>query len=258
MSNTGELRVGCCGIPASLARYAQTFSAVEIQKTFYQPPSLKTLERWRSQVPESFEFTLKAWQVITHQAGSPTYRRMREKLSEREWREVGAFRLSAPVMSAWRRTRDCALALDARLILFQCPARFGPTQENKANLKSFFREVRRGSCDREVDEKFIYLWEPRGEWEPEEVGELCAELGLVHVVDPFHQMSVTGGLGYFRLHGRSGYRYRFSDADLVQLLEMSRARAPCYILFNNISMLEDGRRFLRLVSRRLAPRRSRA
>jgi len=160
MSNTGELRVGCCGLPVGLARYAQIFSAVEIQKTFYQPPAIKTLEKWRDQVPESFEFTVKAWQVITHDAGSPTYRRMREKLSDREWREVGAFRPSAPVMAAWRRTRDCALALDARLILFQCSAAFRPTQENKANLRSFFREVGRESCDREADKKFICLWEP--------------------------------------------------------------------------------------------------
>ncbi|KGN41169.1 hypothetical protein N801_08795 [Knoellia aerolata DSM 18566] len=29
-----------------------------------------------SQVPADFEFTMKAWQVITHESNSPTYRRM--------------------------------------------------------------------------------------------------------------------------------------------------------------------------------------
>jgi len=67
-------------------------------------------------------------------------------------------------------------------------------------------------------------------------------------------MSVTRGLGYFRLHGRSGYRYQFTDQDLDELFEVSRTRTPSYILFNNISMLEDGRRFLQLVSRRLVAR----
>lgn len=47
----GGLRVGCCGFPTSFARYAQTFPAVEVQQTFYQPPALKTLARWKSQAP---------------------------------------------------------------------------------------------------------------------------------------------------------------------------------------------------------------
>jgi uncharacterized protein YecE (DUF72 family) len=88
-------------------------------------------------------------------------------------------------------------------------------------------------------------------------------LDLVHGVDPFHQNPVAGPFGYFRLHGRAGYRYRYSDQDLEQLLEMAGkrpawhgrlarvahgqdGRATCYMLFNNISMLEDARRFQRL------------
>jgi uncharacterized protein YecE (DUF72 family) len=54
-------------------------------------------------------------------------------------------------------------------------------------------------------------------------------------------------LGYFRLHGQTGHRY--TDDDLAHRLEWARARVPCYILFNNISMLEDARRFQQLVSR---------
>jgi uncharacterized protein YecE (DUF72 family) len=247
MPSTEGLKVGCCGLPLSLARYSEAFRVVEVQQTFYQPPLPRTLERWRAQVQRDFEFTLKAWQLITHEASSPTYRRLREKLSDKQKREAGAFRLSPTVMRAWERTRECARLLASRVVLFQCPARFAPTRENRANLRSFFREINAAAGPQPEAERLICAWEPRGKWKPEEVQEFCAELGLVHASDPLQQPPVTSGLGYFRLHGITGYRYRFTDSDLEQLLRMARSRVPCYVLFNNIAMLTDARRFLELV-----------
>jgi uncharacterized protein YecE (DUF72 family) len=242
----GGLRIGCCGFPLSLRRYAEEFSVVEVQQTFYQPPGPGTLEKWRSAVPGGFEFTLKAWQLITHEASSPTYRRLREELSPQQRGEAGAFRLNETVMYAWRRTLECARTLGSRCVLFQCPARFGPTPANKANLRDFFRQIKPELFSSSGAELLVCIWEPRGEWEAEEVRELCEELGLVHGVDPFHQSPVAGPFGYFRLHGRTGYRYRYSEEDLKQLREMAEKYVSCYVLFNNISMLEDARRFRRL------------
>lgn len=243
-----QVRVGCCGFPQALARYAKTFPVVEVQQTFYQPPQPKTLGKWRTQVPAEFEFTLKAWQLITHESSSPTYRRLRDKLTEQQRREVGAFRVNSTVMAAWHRTLACARALGSRVVLFQCPARFTPTGENKSNLRAFFGEVMRVLRAQPRAEEFTFVWEPRGEWKPGEVRDLCAELGLLHGVDPYQQPTTTAGLGYFRLHGRTGYRYRYTDDDLAHLLEWARAFLRCYVLFNNLSMLEDARRFQQLAS----------
>lgn len=49
-----------------LGYYAQRFPTVEINYTFRQIPSQKTLAGWAEQVPESFRFVLKAWRAITH------------------------------------------------------------------------------------------------------------------------------------------------------------------------------------------------
>ncbi|HEX3602405.1 MAG TPA: DUF72 domain-containing protein [Lacipirellulaceae bacterium] len=49
-----------------LAYYAERFSTVEINYTFRNIPSEKTVTTWAAQVPESFRFVLKAWQKITH------------------------------------------------------------------------------------------------------------------------------------------------------------------------------------------------
>jgi uncharacterized protein YecE (DUF72 family) len=49
-----------------LGYYASRFSAVEINNTFYTPPTPALLEGWAAQVPADFRFVLKAPQEITH------------------------------------------------------------------------------------------------------------------------------------------------------------------------------------------------
>jgi uncharacterized protein YecE (DUF72 family) len=49
-----------------LSFYAQQFSTVEINNTFYRMPAPSVLESWATQVPENFRFVLKAPQAITH------------------------------------------------------------------------------------------------------------------------------------------------------------------------------------------------
>ncbi len=69
---------------------------LELQKTFYRPPRLPTAERWRRETPAEAEFTLKAWQLITHEPSSPTYRRVHcvDPLAARPlWGEPCYFRL---------------------------------------------------------------------------------------------------------------------------------------------------------------------
>ena len=50
---------------------------------------------------------------------------------------------------------------------------------------------------------------------------------------------------YFRLHGITGYRYRYTDGDLEQLRRWVE-RKPTYVLFNNNGMKQDALRFLEM------------
>ncbi|MFN2482885.1 MAG: DUF72 domain-containing protein, partial [Pyrinomonadaceae bacterium] len=96
MSAVGEkkrvVKIGCCGSRLSRAEYFSRFPVVEVQQTFYQPPQVETLRRWREEAPEDFEFTLKAWQLVTHDGASPTYRRIKRELTGKEREECGSFR----------------------------------------------------------------------------------------------------------------------------------------------------------------------
>jgi len=229
------IRVGCCGFPRARRVYYDHFDLVEVQQTFYKLPRLSTAQRWREEAPPGFTFTLKAWQLITHEPSSPTYRKAGLTIPEGERDRYGAFRPTDEVRDAWGRTLEIARALEATVVVFQCPARFTPTDEHVANLRAFFGEVDRGGL--------LFAWEPRGEWPDELVRELCKELDLIHCVDPFKNPSVHGVPAYFRLHGRTGYRYRYTDDDLLQLKEWCEAHPEVYCLFNNVTMWDDALRF---------------
>ncbi|MGI4855818.1 MAG: DUF72 domain-containing protein [Janthinobacterium lividum] len=74
------IRIGCAGwglsanvaarfpAPGShLERYAQVFSAVEINSSFYRPHQPKTYARWAASVPDAFRFSVKMPKRISHE-----------------------------------------------------------------------------------------------------------------------------------------------------------------------------------------------
>ena len=233
--------VGCCGWTEAQARYVVDFPTIELQTTFYQPPADAVAKRWRSQAPPGFRFCMKAWQLITHTPSSPTYRRLKSGISATERNLYGSFQPTDQVMLAWERTRDIARIVEADVIVFQCPRSFLPTTENTRNLTAFFRQIERDNR--------VFAWEPRGDdWHPDLIRHLCAENNLIHSVDPFKSDPVFGDRLYWRLNGRTGYRYQYTDEDLIELqAKLARASVPGpnYIMFNNIYSRQDAERFQR-------------
>jgi len=234
-----DVKIGCCGFPKARTQYYQHFKVVEIQQTFYQPPMFKTAVRWRAEAPADFEFTLKAWQLITHESKSPTYRRLRLSWPKEKLDHCGSFKLTEEVQWAWKQTREVALALKAKVVVFQTPASFQPGPVNRENLKKFFKAADRGDL--------IVAWEPRGLWSGEEIREVCRELHLIHSVDPFQTDPSFGEIQYFRLHGITGYSYRFTEKDLQGLKEKCRGKS--YLLFNNAHMWRDALAFQALLAK---------
>lgn len=75
------MRIGCAGwsIPSGhahlfgegdshLSRYAARFPVTEINSTFHRPHQPRTFERWASEVPADFRFSVKLPRAITHDA----------------------------------------------------------------------------------------------------------------------------------------------------------------------------------------------
>ncbi|MBC7074031.1 DUF72 domain-containing protein [Candidatus Parcubacteria bacterium] len=234
-----EIKIGCCGFPEKKEKYYQKFKLVELQTTFYElPAKIETAKNWRKEAPKDFEFTLKAFQVITHEISSPTYKRLKKKFVNPK--NYGFFKNTKEVFEAWEKTKKIAEILGAKIIVFQTPASFLPEKQNIENLKNFFRKIK--------SRKFIFVWEPRGNWDKDLIEDLCKQLNLVHCVDPFKERPRFGKINYFRLHGLPGYnlKYKYKIEDLKKLFEFCEKREN-YVLFNNLNMLKDAQTFQKIV-----------
>ncbi len=231
------MKIGCCGFSKGRKTYFANFDLVEIQKTFYKPPKASKAQRWREESPEDFEFTLKAWQLITHPASSPTYRKAKIEVPEERRKSYGFFRPTEEVFDAWNQTIEIAEVLNASNIIFQCPGSFKESEDNIGNMREFFKEVNKNN----MKKRYLFAWEPRGGWSEETIKSLCEELHLIHCVDPLVNNSLYGTPKYYRLHGGKDYRHKYTDPEFQELSRI--AVDDCYVLFNNMSMFEDALRF---------------
>jgi uncharacterized protein YecE (DUF72 family) len=237
------VRVGLCGFTMPMEDYALHFPVVEIQHTFYDPPDGDVMRRWLAVTPSTLEYTIKAWQMVTHPITSPTYRRMKRRIDPEG--APGFFRASTAVEEGWQRSVRCAGILSATAILFQSPASFTPTPENVEHMRRFFERI--------VRPRARLLWEPRGSaWVRKRAlaAALCRDLQLVHVVDPFVTDPVPDTPVYWRLHGIRTPRRSYTDAELRRLRAMlARVEhdGPAYVMFNNLPRVSNAKAFLRLI-----------
>ena len=244
------LKIGTCGwsVRGGRKEYFKLFSVIELQSTFYKLPRETTAIKWRENAPEDFEFTVKAWQVLTHSPRSPTWRRANIKVEGR-LENFGLLKPTEENFRAWEKVLRICKILKTSICIFQTPPSFGFSPENKKNVIEFFSSIERGGL--------TIGWEPRGTWHehPDELKSILSRLDIVHVVDILRRRPVviTDPM-YFRLHGLGGkevnYRYKYTDSDLRELLTLSnhylREVDKVYVMFNNMYMAEDATRFKEL------------
>lgn len=251
----GEIKIGTCGYSyykpekgwkdkykSKLQSYSNAFESVELNKTFYKLPMKRTAKKWRRNAYEDFEFTLKAWQALTHPTSSPTWRNKKDKLTESQVDSFGYLRPNEDVTEAWKETKKIADALESDVCVVQTPGNFSCTKENKENMREFFNKI---------DYSDISIaWEPRGDWKNNEdkVKEICNEIGLIHVVDIMRREPVSDhDIAYVRLHGLNedeyNYDYDYSKEELEylaeKLLKLIDTHKKVYCMFNNYEMYDN-------------------
>lgn len=234
-----DVQVGCCGFAYVPETYFKVFRAVEIQQTFNRLPRPETVAKWREQAPPGTVFSLKAWQVITHDASSPGFRFLDQGYMPQALDRCGGFRTTDEVMDAWQALRGVAGVLHAGAILFQSPPGFDPSAEHILRMEEFFRTIDRG--------RLMLAWAPPEGWPHKIIEDVCRRSRLVHCADPFTGPVLSRGPIYYRLHGIGGYRHRYSDDELLQLRRYCR-RKRGLVFFNNLHMQEDARRFAALLA----------
>ncbi len=221
---------GCCGFGPNRKHYFSQLKLVEVQQSFFHPPSKKALSQWRQAAPADFVFTVRAWQLITHGPHRGQYPRLRKNFTKIDISECGLFRPNQAVQQAYQATLDAALALDAPAILFETPLDFTPTATNRRNMSSFFESIDR--------QERLMAWDPQGLWSGTEVHAICEDLGLLGCVDPIGPNSEPPGeQAYLRLKAP-----RYSDDDLILIAETLGISHVVYCLWNNVNMFKDAQR----------------
>ena len=245
-----EVYIGCCGFPMSMEKYFKEFSVVELQSTFYKIPSLDLVKKWREKAPKDFEFSVKAFQGITHPTSSPTWKRAGMERSEIEKLkdEVGFLRPTKEVMEFWNKNLEICKLLGSKICLIQLPPSFKEEEENLKNAKEFFKRIERNGIS-------ICL-ELRG-WSERGFKEICKEFDLISCVDPFASKPLWFSkkkIAYFRMHGsyekgRINYKHKYEKKELLELKSIIESLnvKKVYCLFNNVWMKDSAISFKKVM-----------
>ena len=210
-----------------LSRY---FNTIEINSSFYRPPTGSTTKSWTNRVAanKEFVFTAKLHRVFTHERGKATAED--EKL----------FREGMDVL---------ALADKLGSVLLQFPWSFKNTPDDRIYLAQLL--------ERFADYPLV-VEVRHTSWNNEEVYEWLQErgVGVCNIDQPVFKRSIrpaaltTSPIGYVRLHGRNyqnwfreqaprderyNYLYSFDELDpwLKRIKEVAKQTRETYVITNN-------------------------
>jgi len=254
---------GVTSAEARLRYYAEQFDIVEVDATYYAPPSARNSELWVARTPDDFVFNVKAFAWLTHHAASP--QRLPDWLRDRLPDEVRAKRNVYPgdvgareQELVWQLHREALepLAAAGKLgaVLFQFPPWFVRSRENRDYLRSL--PGRLPGWPLAVEFR-------GGGWMDEDAAAgtltLLEEAGLAYVgVDEPQGFpnstpplaEATAPLALIRLHGRNvetwevrtgaasdRFKYLYGEAELQEWVprvrELAAQARAVHVLFNN-------------------------
>jgi len=129
---------------ARLKFYASRFPLVEVDSTYYYPPSEKNAVLWIERTPADFTFNIKAYSLLTNHPTRPNslYADLRESLPPEALGKRNVYRDKLPdeaVEEVWQRFRDALMPLHSAgklgAVLFQFPQWFVISRKNKAYIE---------------------------------------------------------------------------------------------------------------------------
>ncbi len=246
-----------------LAYYAARFPVVEVDSTYYFPPTPELAAAWVERTPADFTMNVKAWSLLT---GHPTFPdslwpdlQPEVPTEHRGKRRLYAKHLPPTVLDeAWDRFRHSLRPLqDAGklgAVLFQYPRWFGPRETHRAEIAD---AVARLDGMRVCVEFRHARWLEGGDCEStlsllEELGAafVCVDepVGFPSSMPPV--VAATSPLAVVRFHGRNQatwegpvpsaaerFRYLYSEPELAEwvprIRDLAGSADEVHVLMNN-------------------------
>ncbi len=197
----------------SLKAYSEIFNFVEVNYTFYENPTLSTVEKWRRTVPRDFTFSVRCHQDLTHKIGLRT----RDEAYE-----------------VFYRAKTYADVLQTPYLVLETPASYMIDDDARGFLST-------------LNLKGVQLvWEYRAQITPQ-VANLMQEFNIVQCVDlslkkPSFNLEVT----YSRLFGKGQQNiYQFTDNELSEIQQRAQETNSKQIIlaYHGVRMNGDALRF---------------
>lgn len=244
-----------------LAHYAAWFPVVEVDSSYYFPPSPELARSWVERTPDGFRMNVKAYSLLTHHPTRPdsVWEDLRQEVLPefKDKKNVYSHHLAPDALDeAWERFRHAVDPLQAggRLgaVLLQYPQWFTSKRSNRAEIER--ARQRLGDLPACVEFR-----SPR--WlDGEECGRtlgLLADNGLALVVvdaPPVSELrtvvAATTELAVVRFHGRANdtwnkrgisaaerFRYLYDDQELHQWVprvhQLAEDSTEVHLLMNN-------------------------
>jgi uncharacterized protein YecE (DUF72 family) len=204
-----------------LVYLAQVFPVIEVNSTFYRPPSARMSESWAKRTPESFVFTVKAWERFSHD---------KEPFTEADARlfQEGI----APLLEAGK--------LGAVLLQFPWFFRNGEKERDRIKRAA---DALRGWAPLVIELRHVSWLDAvdflRGQ-----------ELNFCNIDQPPSSTSitgtriVTGPVGYVRLHGRNAKAWFSKDAGRDQKYDYLYSREELRLWEDAIKEMEAEKLFV--------------
>jgi uncharacterized protein YecE (DUF72 family) len=240
-----------------LAYYAARFPLVEVDSTYYFPPSEKNSVLWAERTPEHFVFNIKAFSLLTQHPTKPEALPKELRPAETK-KNVYPKDLGQPIIDEmWQRFVDALMPLqDAGklgVVLFQFPQWFPIGKRNKAYILE---------CKERAEPLRICVEFRNKTWmsadNQAETLDFLTSYGLPYVCVDMPQgftssippvvAATSPDLAVVRFHGHNDaewesgsvqrrFAYLYSEPELAdwarRLQELSHATASTHVLMNN-------------------------
>ncbi len=249
---------------ARLRFYATRFPLVEVDSTYYFPPSEKNSILWIERTPRNFTFNVKAYSLLTNHPTRPEslYADIRASLPEGSLEKRFAYREQLPeeaVEEVWQRFHDALMPLHSAgklgAVLFQFPQWFTISRRNKAYIEecaerlSDFRvavEFRHASWmnPKNAEESLSFLG-------AHDLPYVCVDMpqGFASSVPPI-AASTASDIAMVRFHGRNTsawnvksdtaserFKYDYGNAELAEWVpkieSLAEQARETHVLMNN-------------------------
>jgi uncharacterized protein YecE (DUF72 family) len=129
---------------ARLKFYASRFPLVEVDSTYYYPPSEKNSVLWIERTPADFTFNIKAYSLLTNHPTRPNslYKDIQAQMPPEALEKRFVYRDAVPANAlneVWQRFRDALMPLHSAgklgAVLFQFPQWFTISRKNKTYIE---------------------------------------------------------------------------------------------------------------------------